>query len=187
MRQMNKSVPGIFNQIDGISSHSYPNPAFSQPPSVNTSKSIYSFKYERELVESMSTKKLPVFITETGWISEKITDEMRAEYYKEALSNAWSDSGIVTITPFLLHAAGGPFQTFSFVNSDGTKTRQYESIRKMAKKKGVPTLGKDVLGSIDKEENTELPTKDFRYIENDKSEVSLSLGVRYIFAWMLKI
>ena len=29
---MNQAVPGIFNQIDGIASHSYPNPGFSQSP-----------------------------------------------------------------------------------------------------------------------------------------------------------
>src|SRR5665811_270480 len=34
LRLMENAVPGIFNQIDGLSSHSYPNPGFNQPPSV---------------------------------------------------------------------------------------------------------------------------------------------------------
>ena len=40
---MNEGVPGIFDQIDGFSSHSYPNPGFSQPPSINSHKAYLVF------------------------------------------------------------------------------------------------------------------------------------------------
>lgn len=65
--QMNQAVPGIFNQIDGIASHSYPNPGFAQPPDPTSLTGVGSFIHERQLIESMSNKQLPVFITETGW------------------------------------------------------------------------------------------------------------------------
>src|SRR4030067_1844688 len=75
MHQMNESVPGIFDQIDGIASHSYPNPGFSQPPTQISSNSIHSFKSEKQLADSLSNNKsLPVFITETGWSSSVLPD-----------------------------------------------------------------------------------------------------------------
>ena len=49
MNAMDDAVPGIFARLDGLSSHSYPNPAFSQPPTVDTKMSITSFKYEQAL------------------------------------------------------------------------------------------------------------------------------------------
>ena len=33
MQQMNDAVPGIFSEIDGLASHSYPNPGFAAAPS----------------------------------------------------------------------------------------------------------------------------------------------------------
>ena len=71
MVAMNNAVPGIFGQIDAIGSHSYPNPAFSQPPWNTTGMGVSSFKYERNLALELSGKYLSVFITETGWSSEK--------------------------------------------------------------------------------------------------------------------
>ena len=38
MREMHKEVPGIFGKIDGLGSHSYPNPGFSEPPWVKTTR-----------------------------------------------------------------------------------------------------------------------------------------------------
>ncbi|MCL4415824.1 MAG: hypothetical protein M1365_03845, partial [Actinobacteria bacterium] len=89
MQQMNNAVPGIFSQIDGLSSHSYPNPGFIQPPSVVGQKSINSFSFEKKLAESLSNKKLPVFITETGWTSDKISDNVIGNYYVDSLNTTW--------------------------------------------------------------------------------------------------
>ena len=62
MRQVEYAKPGTFSQIDGIASHAYPNPGFTQPPTVLNSKSIASFSYERDLANFLANKKLPVFI-----------------------------------------------------------------------------------------------------------------------------
>lgn len=144
MREMNRAVPGIFNQIDGFASHSYPNPGFSQPPEVHTSKSIASFRFERDLIDELSDKKLPIFITETGWSADEINDEQRAQYYKTAYETVWNDPDIVTVMPFLLHASG-QFEKFSFLTTDGKGTKQYDQLRNMTKVKGSPLLAK-VLG-----------------------------------------
>lgn len=139
LQRMNQAVPGIFNQIDGFNSHSYPNPAFSQPPSAQGVMSIASFRFERSVFSQMTEKKLPIFITETGWSGTGVSDELRSAYYKEALDTVWSDPDIVTVAPFLLRAGGGPFEMFSFIHTDGRPTRQYASLAGMVKLPGKPT------------------------------------------------
>jgi hypothetical protein len=141
LREMNEAVPGIFNQIDGLSSHSYPNPAFAQPPTLVSSMGITSFDYERKLIKSMSTKNHPIFITETGWSANEVSDLVRADYYQHAFKNAWSDRNIVAVTPFLLKA-NGQFTEFSFFTSEGAQTLQYQMVQALPKVKGLPALNK---------------------------------------------
>ena len=138
MKDMQLAIPGIFNQIDGLASHSYPNPGFSQPPATDSARGVSSFRYERELAESLSNKKLPVFITETGWSADAVSDAKRAEYYKETFQTIWNDPGIVAITPFLFEAKYGPFQKFSFLTNNNTETQQYDAVKTLAKVQGDP-------------------------------------------------
>jgi hypothetical protein len=140
MRQMDIAVPGIFNQIDGLASHSYSNPAFAQPPTSDNQMGVASFSFERNLAQSLGTKKLPVFITETGWSSSVVSDDVQANYYQQAFATIWNDPGIVAITPFLLHATTGPFKQFSLLAKDGSQTKQYTAIKDLPKVMGVPAL-----------------------------------------------
>lgn len=181
-RQMNTAVPGIFNQVDGISSHAYPNPGFASAPTDKHQLSISSFSFERTLIESMTNKKLPVFITETGWTSERIPDDKRAEYYQYAFDNIWSDPGIVTVAPFLLRAHGGPFEQFSFIHSDGSKTKQFEKIAGIKKVKGKPQIQQYVLGVT--ASSTVLPTKVFERNKTNKITSTKDVamyGFQYLF------
>lgn len=185
MRQMNAAVPGIFYQVDGVASHSYPNPGFSQPPSVHTSKSIASFMYERELLRQMTSKKLPIFITETGWSLDRVSDEARANYYNEALKGVWADPDIVAITPFILHAAG-PFAQFSFIREDGKETPQYSALKNIAKTKGAPTVTVRVLGASNESE----PVREMRsFKEREKKQLGMSLSqaLQAGFKWIMKL
>ncbi|MBI5044343.1 MAG: hypothetical protein HZC02_00225 [Candidatus Levybacteria bacterium] len=183
--RMNGEVPGIFNQVDGLASHSYPNPGFSQPPSVVSSSSIVSFYFERKFIQKMSSKSHPIFITETGWSNEKISDKDRASYYMDALSNAWSDKGIVAITPFILRASG-PFAKFSFMTEDGNPTEQYQAIKNMIKIKGQPILSPEVL-SVVTQANTTTLVKSFSSEDKPKSKISLSKALQSTFKWLMKI
>lgn len=167
LRRMDLAVPGIFNQIDGISSHSYANPGFSSAPTETHQMSIASFRYERDLIESLTDKTLPIFITETGWTSDVIPDERRASYYQYAFENVWSDPQIVTVAPFLLRAHGGPFEQFSFVNSDGSRTKQFEKIVELKKVKGQPEIQQHVLGITDLAKR-QLPVKSFNPEEKNE-------------------
>lgn len=178
-RGMNDAVPGIFNQIDGHSSHSYPNPAFSQPPEVNTITSTHSFMHELQLIESMSNKKLPVFITETGWDQEVIGEKETAEYFKTAFSSVWNKENIVTVAPFLLHSGPGPFQKFSFLNDNGEKNEVFKAIQSIDKTRGKPKLNpaKKVLGE---HKETDIPVIKFEAPQNEEKEERAKSLVRWI-------
>ncbi len=179
-RLMEQAVPGIFNQIDGISSHSYPNPAFSQPPSIQTNRSISSFLHELALIESRSNKKLPVFITETGWSRDVYSDEEIGGYFKQALENVWNHPQIVVVTPFLLNAGPGPFEKFSFTKSNGEKNEIFKAFESLPKTKGNPLQNKQkkVLGSEESEES--LPIKDFSDSKEDTSGKRLKTFVKWL-------
>lgn len=187
MRKMQQAVPGIFNQIDAFASHSYPNPGFTQHPSILTSKSISSFKYERELIREFRNLDIPVFITETGWNSPFISPEMKSLYFMEAFAQAWADTGIVAITPFLLRAGSGPFTGFSFLKHDGFPTTHMEALMKMPKIAGKPLLAPLILG-IDKQQRINYPKRDF---SKNRGEVlpaySMSDLARQTFKWMMKL
>lgn len=139
-RQMDLAYPGIFDRIDGFSSHAYPNPAFSQPPEVSNEMSIASFIYESELINSLSTKRLPIFITETGWDQSILSDVTVGLYFIQALETTWDHPDIVAITPFLLNSGPGPFEKFSFLNKDGQENEVFKAIKNYRKEKGDPML-----------------------------------------------
>jgi hypothetical protein len=141
MNEMVAYNPEIFNKIDAFSSHSYPNPGFSAPPLQNKVEGITTYQFEYNLINSHTVKKKPVFITETGWDSAKLSETVIAKYYEIAYQNFWNKDKdkIVAITPFLLNSQGGPFDIFSFVKS-GKQTKYYEVSAKMEKTKGQPLL-----------------------------------------------
>ncbi len=140
MQEMNQAVPGIFGQIDGLASHSYPNPGFVQPPTIVGRTSIASFSFEQQFAQQLSGKKLPIFITETGWSDDSLSSGLIAQYYKQAFANVWDDPSVVAVTPFLLSANQGPFIQFSFLKTDGTQTPEYQMIQSLPKIKGQPIV-----------------------------------------------
>ena len=179
-RLMNKAVPGIFNQIDGASSHSYPNPAFSQPPSVLTSTSISSFLYEIEEIRRYTNKNLPVFITETGWDQEAVSEKQAARYFNDALESVWNNPQIVTLSPFLLKSGPGPFEKFSFLKDGDEKNEIYKTFSDYTKVKGTPRLypAKKVLGE---DKTIKALVKNF----SDSKENKSVRNTRKIIKWFL--
>ncbi|HEX8932370.1 MAG TPA: hypothetical protein VF810_04395, partial [Patescibacteria group bacterium] len=147
MKQMHTGIPAIFNQIDGLASHAYPNPGFSQPPDLTNTKGIASFKYEHDLAQTLTGKNLPIFITETGWSADKISDDQKINFYTTTFNNIWTDPNIVAITPFLLEARAGDFQKFSFITASGAATKQYAFLHDLPKTKGIPDFPVTVLGT----------------------------------------
>lgn len=185
LSQMQDSKPGIFSKLDGIASHSYPNPGFSQPPYVNTPKSIYSFKYERDMVDSFAQKTLPVFITETGWSSSAIPQDRIAKYLTQAFGNAWTDKDLVAVTPFLLRADMGPFTQFSFIEN-GEKNEEYKAIENIQKIKGAPSQTEPAKKNPFRQ--VTLPIRHFFYDFGNSNIFFKSIPpTKLFFKWLLKI
>lgn len=186
IKAMNQAIPGIFNQIDGIDSHSYPNPGFSQTPDTLSFTGTGSFLHERTLIQTMNNKTLPVFITETGWTSESVPEDTRVQYYDQAFKTIWNDPGIVAVSPFLLEADAGPFAPFTFITSSGYKTKQYQYIYDMQKVKGVPSFPThQVLASTDKIKVTTLNTKNFSTNKPSHRSFSVAYIMQSVFDYLL--
>jgi hypothetical protein len=187
IKQMNQAVPGIFNQVDGMSSHSYPNPGFSQPPDNTSSTGVGSFGFERALIKTMRQKDIPVFITETGWSSETVTEDKRVQYYNQTLASIWNDPGIVAITPFLLQAGAGPFEKFTFITANGYQTKQYKFIQSLPKTKGVPSFPtRKVLGANTSKFVIPEQAKDFTNYKQAKRSFSLVSVMENVFDYLIQ-
>jgi hypothetical protein len=187
LKKMNDSSPGIFEKIDGLGSHSYPNPAFSSSPSDESKMSISSFRYEKELVFDLSGKDLPIFITETGWSSENLSKDKIADYFNYAFENVWSDESIAAVTPFLLRAGAGPFQKFSVLDENGQNNPIYQSLFKLSKTKGNPSIN-NARSKILGKKFEYLPLKKFPKKDQtkriSKEEIKPSLT---FLRWILKV
>lgn len=132
LTRMYQHQPEIFNRIDGWTSHAYGNPDFAADPMKSGSNKADSFKYDLQLLDHFTKKKLPIFITEAGWSSAHANPQTIANFYNFAFVNLWSNDRIVAITPFLLFADTDPFRQFSLLNKDGSSTLAYQSIQKYA-------------------------------------------------------
>jgi len=181
---MNDAVNGIFSEIDGLGSHSYPNPGFSAPPSF-AREGIDSFYYQNNLIYSLTGKNLPVFITETGWSNTSVSYNLQKTYYTNAFGNYWDDSNIVAVTPFVFSAGQGPFEQFSFTKSGG-QTPLFDMYKAFSKMKGEPLLAKDFAVSMQKQ-NPSIPTKKFKPSETIKTVFeTLNKSTTTFFKWLLK-
>ncbi|MBI2597522.1 hypothetical protein HYW41_05190 [Candidatus Daviesbacteria bacterium] len=160
MTQMNEAAPGIFEELDGWVSHSYPNPGFVGSPDANGRGTVRTFLWELQQLKNLGvTKNLPVFITETGWKhAEGLIFDSRlpkaenlSDYYINAFTNAWQSSRIVAVTPFLLNYQQSPFDHFSFKDTSSQFYPFYQQIMSLPKIAGKPVqdrLAKLVKGEI---------------------------------------
>lgn len=175
---MDEAVPGIFSKIDGFSSHSYPNPAFSEPPTSKSLQSVSSFIFEKQLTESLGNKPLPIFITETGWDQQAINEKQVGEYFKYAFEDVWNDPSVVAVTPFLLKAGSGPFEKFSFLKNDGSKNEVFKAVESLKKETGKPILNSEIGKNL--ETAVILPVKDF----SDKKQEDEGKELKYFVKWL---
>ncbi len=122
IREMMSAQSDVFDSVDGWTSHSYP----------SVSASVYS----QEL--SLIGKKLPVFITETGWPLDKYNESQIGENLVSAYRNTWNDPRVVAVTPFILNYPSAPFDMYSWKKSDGTFYPFYAQVQGLPKIKGEP-------------------------------------------------
>ncbi len=141
--------------IDGWASHSYPNPGFSGSPYATGRGTVRTYEWELGILRELGvTKELPVFITETGWVSQdqilniknqRLSREVVAEYFKTTYEGVWlPDDRVKAVTPFVLDYQGEPFLEFSWKlpsakTSEGQGFyQQYYTVQNMLKIKGEP-------------------------------------------------
>lgn len=189
IREMYSAVPNIFNKIDGLGSHSYPNPAFSVPPWVVTQRSISSFVYEKNLVDQFSDKNLPIFITETGWSSNKISKNQIATYFTYAFNSVWSNNNIIAVTPFLLQAGTDPFSQFSILNTDGSHNDIAFALKELPKTKGTPTINfNSTISTNIASKPAKIPEKSFsKKIQYANLVDSRTDAIAVFLKWLLKL
>lgn len=120
LSQAFEKQPELARYIDGLSSHSYPNPGFAGSPYSSGRNTITSYTWELSLLKSLGVEKeLPVFITETGWRHNGVgVGSMSPVEVGSSLTVAYDrwqeDPRVVAATPFILNYQGEPFLSFSF-------------------------------------------------------------------------
>jgi len=155
--------------IDAIASHSYPNPGFVGSPYDAGRTSIRGYQYEIAWFENLIQKTLPVYITETGWNSQQIGQDITASYFEIAFNNVWSlDPRIKAVTPFLLNYQGEPFLQFSFFSQGDTPEpfSKYTRIQALPKVVGMPKILDTAQLAVD------LPS---RVVEESEYEISVAI------------
>ncbi len=188
MVQTDRTIPGIFGKIDGLGSHSYPNPAFSKPPWITTNDSVSSFKYERDLALRLSGKKLPVFITETGWSDNRLSKNQISSYFTYAFESVWSDPGVAAVTTFLLQAGTEPYLQFSLLDGNGNLNEISDTIQKLPKIAGKPTVNYNTELSSISQQDKNTPLKAFpKKIQYGNPAYEKVNGVAVFLKWILKL
>lgn len=152
LREMVFSQPDILLSIDGWASHSYPNPGFSGKVTDTGRGTLQTYLWEFTILKSLGlARKLPVFITETGWAHREGSNNKSyypaavvASFMTAAAQNIWNDEQIVAITPFILNYQSYPFSQFSWAlpNRENEFYPFYYTYKSLAKVKGSPVLNR---------------------------------------------
>jgi hypothetical protein len=150
VKAMIGNQPDIFSKVDGWVSHSYPNPGFTSSVDAKGRGTIATYQWERQMLKNLRVeKKLPIFITETGWPHTEglpnnknyFSSEKIAEFIPQAAETVWNDADIVAITPFILNYQSIPFSNFSWQKvGEENFYPQYEAYRNLTKSAGNPLL-----------------------------------------------
>lgn len=136
--KMTEEKPGIWDKMDGFSSHSYPYKPLS---SKDDNKTLKHFEWELNTIKFLGAKKqLPVFITETGWMKGKgnYTEAEIAAEITSASESVWNDPKVVAVTPFVLDYTAHPFDAFSWIRSDGSRYSFFYTYKNIPKLQGTP-------------------------------------------------
>lgn len=131
----------IFTYIDGLTSHSYPNPGFAGGPSDRGRNTVSSYDWELGYLKSLGVQKdLPVFITETGWPTSTTSPETIGDYLIRAYERLWlPDERVRAVTPFVLNYQSEPFLQFSWRKKDSSEMQPFfQTVQALIKQEGQP-------------------------------------------------
>ncbi|MEK7141679.1 MAG: hypothetical protein AAB800_04010 [Patescibacteria group bacterium] len=148
LNRMKQAEPGVFDALDGWTSHAYPNPGFSGSPGAVGRRSLRAYQWELGILRSLDfTKKIPVFITETGWLHSQgkytntklLSSESVGDNIRYAAVSVWNDPIIAAVTPFIFNYQDTLFDHFSWrqFGSDSYYPHYY-AYQGIPKTKGTP-------------------------------------------------
>jgi len=146
-RQMITYNLKVFEDIDSLGSHSYPNHGFVGKPTDVGKTSIRGYNWEINYLKKLGVQKnLTAFITETGWPHQEGNEKFKKFYHSEILIkffeqafDIWQkDPEIIAFTPFLLNYSNQPFDHFSWQQPDGNFYSYGLSLQKKAKGQNRP-------------------------------------------------
>lgn len=128
--------------LSGWSSHSYPNPGFIGSPYASGRGTVQNYRWELDLLSQYGIKKLPVFITETGWDGDRVSRIGVADHFRTAYESIWlPDSQVMAVTPFILDYQTEPFLKFSWkMQGSDEFYDQYYVIKDLEKTAGKPEM-----------------------------------------------
>jgi len=148
LAKMFTAEPKLADHLDGWTSHSYPNPAFSGSPYAVGRGTLRSYQWELNRLKELGvTKSLPVFITETGWVHSEgvqvnaglMSTAQVGTNLMVAANTVWNDPVIVAVTPFVLSYQGLPFDHFSWKKLGGEDFYSHYGVyQSIPKTKGTP-------------------------------------------------
>lgn len=141
-RQILNYQPDFFNHFDGLASHSYPNHGFVGQPYQTGQHSVRGYQWEINFIN----KKLPVFITETGWPHREGQSKNHRYYslttaanFLAATLSLWQkDPAVSAVTPFIYNYPNPPFDHFSWIDQNEKLYPEYQKIVNLPKTKNTP-------------------------------------------------
>jgi hypothetical protein len=146
-QEIYKYKPEYFENIDGITSHSYPNHGFIGTPKDTGQHSIQGFKWELNFIKSLGIKKeFPVFITETGWPHREglngrnnfYTTKTTSQFLLDAYQIWQQDDRIKAVTPFIYNYPQEPFDHFSWLDKNEKFYPEYQKFIDQSKSANSP-------------------------------------------------
>jgi len=135
----------VFEKIDGLASHSYPNHGYVGLPTDYGKTSIRGYLWEENYLKNLGVKKrLPIFITETGWPHKEggggmfYTSEQVGKLMQQAYQFWLNDEKIFAVTPFILNYPHGSFAGFSWLDIDQKPYPHYDVVKAIKKEVQIP-------------------------------------------------
>lgn len=130
LRRVFAAEPDLASAYDAWNSHSYPNPGFNANPNRIGKNSLRGFENELAFLHSYTQREYDVYITETGWDSQKVPTKYINSYFQTAFKKIWGkDPRIRAVTPFVLRGSPGVFAPFSFLDDRSNPTALYRAYR----------------------------------------------------------
>lgn len=128
LQAMEAGAPGVFDDLDGWASHSYPASNEGYGFFVPFDQAHTGLTYYEVELATIGRPGLPVLITETGWRTDEATRQQIADWTVQAFTDVWlPDDRVKAVMPFLLRGGSG-WTNFEWV-SGSTRHPVFNAVR----------------------------------------------------------